>query len=82
MYYKIFNHAEFENPAVVVLKIQVFWDVMMCHWESNFQCSEGSMHVGNNGNFCPNNAVLLPKKTSIFLCFIISLFHMNLVSYI
>jgi hypothetical protein len=32
----------FEVLAVVLLKIQVFWDVMQCHWAGNktgFFCS-------------------------------------------
>jgi hypothetical protein len=41
----MFNFAGFESPADVLLKIQAFWDVMTCHWTSNFHCSEGSMHA-------------------------------------
>jgi len=37
-----FRGARFGTLTVVLLKITVFWGVMLCHWESGPQHFEGS----------------------------------------
>jgi len=45
-------------------KIQVSWEVKLCHWASNSECSEGSkyLHIQNIGNYSPNNTVSCPRR--------------------
>jgi len=37
---KTYLNMRFEVLTAVMLKIQVFWDVTLCHWVSGCQCSE------------------------------------------